>query len=178
MVWGGQGIGGQGCPLWGGGRCQRKLCRAGALGRPGPLRWPQPGPIPSQVHGERVIWSTRKVRFSAVGRTWPPTGSWFQLVLLLFHASSPSSRLPPEGPALLQPLAAPARKGHWFLLEEEAVPPSGCKGGETEGGSERARDVLEVTQPERQGGLGAWSWDEGNGGDRARAAELGLPGGR
>lgn len=116
-------------------------------------------PSSSQVHGEPVILSTGKARSPSVGRTWPPIGSWFQLVILLFHSSSPSSQLPQEGPVLPLPPAAPARKCHWSLLEENATPPSGCKGGDTDGGSERARDMPDVTQHERQRGLGAWSWD-------------------
>lgn len=59
-----RGAGRQGRPTEGVGAGARENCRAGALGRLGPLPWPQPGPVPSQVHGERVILSTREARVS------------------------------------------------------------------------------------------------------------------
>lgn len=86
-------------------------------------------PLPSQVHREPIILDTRKAHFFSVGRTWPPAVSWFQQVILpFFHPTSPSSRLPQEGPILPLHPAAPERKCYWFPLDQGLAP--GCKGGD------------------------------------------------
>lgn len=110
--------------------------------------------LPSQEHRGPIIQGTRKARFSSVGRTWPPAGSWFQQVIFLFfHPALPSSRLPQEGPVLPLHLEAPARKCHWSLLEQ-GLAPLVLREEITEAGSERARDMPEVKQQERP------SWEQ------------------
>lgn len=108
------------------GRCQGKHRWAGGRGGEGVQGLWASGarhcghsqdPLPSQeqrTHYPHI----RKARFSSVGRTWPPAGSWLQQVNFLSHPALPSSRLLQEGPVLLPHRGAPARKCHRSLLQQ------------------------------------------------------------
>lgn len=150
--------GGPAAPAWG--RCQRKHCpTVGGQQRGLQAGWAiccghGQALLPSQEHREPIIQGTRKAHFSSTERTWPPAGSWFQQVIFLFFhppltfmpasPGRPSSPTAPGGPCKKKkmPSVHPrARAGPWFpWLPREEI---------TEAGSERARDMPEVTHPER-----------------------------
>lgn len=151
--------GGLAGPAWG--RCQRKHCQTGgwaatgAQGRLDHLLWPWPGPTP-QPGAQRTHYPRHKkgsflFHGEDVAASWElVSASYFSLLSSpsYLHASFPrkarfshctwwslkkKKKMPSVHPR--------ARAGPWFpWLPREEI---------TEAGSERARDMPEVTHPER-----------------------------
>lgn len=116
-------------------------------------------PFPGRLATQRTHYPhTRKAHFSSVGRTWPPAGSRFPQVTLLFHPALPSSRLPQEGPALPRHRVAPARESHWSPYSQRTARASdwgwGVRTEEGEGGGRLGRPREGREGPRSHGGLG------------------------